>query len=87
MNIQASSIRVDGGEESKGAFAFMDVGTEIGGLVLCSYVYPRWHYVVLAEKQGRIAVLSMPSKKWEQDLVDDGWVIKQVVSHEESRDA
>lgn len=83
MNIRTGSLRIDGYTNKEGA-AWLDVTNALCGYALRVDFYPRWHHVVIAEKKGQMALLSMPSKRWEQDLIDDGWVIKQVLSHEDS---
>lgn len=81
--ITTSSVRLETSNEHGGTYAFLDSVSVLAGFGVGVYFYPSWSFVVLAEKEGRNAIIALPSERWKQDLADDGWSIKQVLSFED----
>jgi hypothetical protein len=85
-NITARSIRLEGTQISnpnpeKEQSPFMDSADLVCGYDTSITFYPEWFYTVLCREKtnhSRWALVSMPSKRWE-DSLNENWEIIQVV--------
>jgi hypothetical protein len=82
MRVESHSARIHGCETAKGRAVFMDTVSVCAGYGGGVFFYPDWHFVVLAKRDGRLALIALPEAKWKQDLIDEGWTIEREFSSE-----
>jgi len=76
MKAISHAVRLEGQHERGGCYAWLDSVDVLQGFGVGVHFYPGFHHIVIASKDGRTALIALPSKRWRQDLLDDGWDIK-----------
>lgn len=84
MEINSREARIEGTTVTGTERAFIDVDAILSGYVPRLRFYPETfgHFVLASRKESTIPTLfliALPSKEWEQDLIDDGYTIEQVL--------
>ena len=78
MKVVSSHARLEGNHTNAGLYAFMDTVPICSGYAVAVQLYD-WHPTFLCRHKDstHLAVVSLPSDNWKQDLIDEGWEILQ----------